>query len=89
VPKITIYSTNNCPYCVSAKEFFKSLGQTFEEVKLDTNPDLRLKLSEENNGWRTVPMIFINDKFYGGFSDITELHKKGELLPLLSKNTKP
>jgi glutaredoxin 3 len=83
--QVLIYSTNNCPYCVSAKELFKSLNQDFQEIKLDTNPDLRMKLSQENNGWRTVPMIFINGKFYGGFSDVNDIHKKGELLPLLGK----
>jgi glutaredoxin 3 len=83
---VLIYSTSNCPYCVSARELFKSLKQDFEEIKLDTNPELRMKLSQENNGWRTVPMIFIDGKFLGGFSDVSEIHKKGQLMPLLGRS---
>ena len=30
----------------------------------------------ENNGWRTVPMIFIDDKFIGGFDDTNKLQRR-------------
>jgi glutaredoxin 3 len=83
--KVTIYTTSNCPYCVSAKSLFKKLGIAYEEVSLEGKNELRMKLSEDNNGWRTVPMIFINEKFMGGFSDINDLHQKGQLTPLLGE----
>jgi glutaredoxin 3 len=41
-------------------------------------------LSEANGGWRTVPMIFIGDKFMGGFMDVKAVHDRGELLPLIN-----
>jgi glutaredoxin 3 len=37
------------------------------------------RLSEENGGWRTVPMVFIEDKFVGGFDDTKALAQKGDL----------
>ncbi|WP_286190603.1 glutaredoxin 3 [Fluviispira vulneris] len=84
LPVVKIYTTTVCPYCNAAKSLFKSLGVNYEEINLDNDPDLRAKLSKENNGWRTVPMIFIGDKFIGGFDDTNKLYKSGELSKLLS-----
>lgn len=81
--KVKIYTTTVCPYCNSAKNLFKNLKVDYDEINLDSDPDLRAKLSMENNGWRTVPMIFINDKFIGGFDDTNKLYKDGSLLKLL------
>ena len=81
--KVIIYTTRMCPYCVSAKKLFERLGVQFEEIGLDSQPELRMKLSDENNGWRTVPMIFINGKFIGGFDDVNSAHERGQLQALL------
>lgn len=81
--QVTVYSTKYCPYCISAKTLLNKLEVPFQEVFLDDKPDLWAKLSRENNGWRTVPMIFAAERFLGGFDDINALHKKGELLPIL------
>lgn len=80
--EITIYTTSFCPYCTAAKNLFKSLSLPFEEINLDGKDELRAKISLENNGYRTVPMIFIKGKFVGGFDDVNRLHKNGELLTL-------
>lgn len=78
--EITVYTTRVCPYCVSAKRLLSQLNLKFEEVGLDDKPDLRQKVSEENGNYRTVPMIFIDGKFIGGFNELQALHKKGQLL---------
>jgi len=80
---VKIYTSRICPYCTSAKSLFKTLGVTFQEIGLDADPDLRARLSAENNGWRTVPMIFVGDKFLGGFDDVNALHREGKLMPLV------
>ncbi len=80
---VRIYTTKVCPYCQSAKELFRSLGVAFEEISLEGNPELRAQLSEENGGWRTVPMVFVGERFIGGYSDAKALHDKGELAGLL------
>lgn len=77
--QVRMYSTNFCPFCVQAKRLLDSLSIKFEELKLDNDHELRMKLSKENGGWRTVPMIFIGDEFVGGFQELAALHSKGEL----------
>lgn len=81
---VKIYTTTVCPYCDSAKRLFKSLGVPYEEISLDGCHEERQRLSEANGGWRTVPMIFIGDKFMGGFTDVKAVHDRGELLPLIN-----
>ena len=78
--KIRVYTTSMCPYCVSAKRLLQSLNLTFEEINLENDLALRQKLSAENNGYRTVPMIFIGAEFIGGYTELTALHQKNALL---------
>jgi glutaredoxin 3 len=80
---ITIYTTRVCPFCDRAKALLKSLGLEYTEIGLESDPDLFRTLSAENNGWRTVPMIFVGKRFIGGFDDLSALHRKGEFLPLV------
>lgn len=81
---VIIYTTTICPYCDAAKRLFKSLGVPYEEISLDGNHEERQRLSEANGGWRTVPMIFVGNKFLGGFTDVKALHDRGEFLPLVN-----
>ncbi len=83
--QVKIYTTSVCPYCNAAKALFQKLQVDYEEISFDNNQSLREKLSSENKGWRTVPMIFIHDTFVGGFDDANALYKTGKLKELLKK----
>ena len=83
VAKVRVYTTNVCPYCVAAKRMLKELNVSFDEINLENQLELRMQLSRENGGWRTVPMIFIGETFIGGFTDMKAIHDRGELLPLI------
>lgn len=72
-PEITIYTKVTCSYCHMAKDLLKKLNLPFTEVSVDNNNELRQKLQRDNNGYSTVPMIFINGKFIGGYSDLAKL----------------
>jgi len=74
-----IYTTNYCPYCKKAKELLTSLGLAFEEVDVTENTQARDEASKKSGGWMTVPMIFRNEEFLGGFDDIYRLHLEGKL----------
>jgi glutaredoxin 3 len=82
---VTIYSSAVCPYCDAAKRLMDSLGVGYDEVLLDDKPELRQRLSDDNRGFRTVPMIFAGDELLGGFQDVMALHGRGELLPRLGR----
>lgn len=71
--KIEVYGTQYCPYCDAAKQLLTQKNRPFEYIDLTDNADLRNDLVEKYN-YRTVPMIFIDGEFIGGF---TELQAKG------------
>jgi glutaredoxin 3 len=80
--KITIYSTAICPYCVAAKNFLKSKGQSWQEIRIDTDPAEREKMMALTKR-TSVPQIFIGDVHVGGYDDMMALHREGKLEPLL------
>lgn len=83
MPKIEIYSTDYCPYCVNAKNLLKSKGLEWSEVRVDTDPAQREAMLARSGGRRTVPQIFINDHHVGGFDDLVAADRSGKLAELL------
>ena len=81
-PPIVIYSTAICPYCVAAKNFLKSQGREWTEVRVDLDLEERRKMIDLANR-TSVPQIFVGDVHVGGYDDMMALHRKGGLLPLL------
>jgi glutaredoxin 3 len=67
---ITVYSKNNCPFCVQAKSLLQLKGVEFEEVKIDETPEAREFVLAE--GHRTVPQIYKDGKLLveGGFQGL-------------------
>lgn len=81
---VKMYTTAVCPYCIQAKKVLKQKGvEHIEEVRVDTNPDERIKMMELT-GRRTVPQIFIGSTHVGGCDDLMALDSRGGLLPLLA-----
>jgi glutaredoxin 3 len=67
---ITVYSKNNCPFCVQAKSLLQLKGVDFEEVKIDESSEAREFIVGE--GHRTVPQIYQDGKLLveGGFQGL-------------------
>ncbi|MBF0455237.1 MAG: glutaredoxin 3 [Magnetococcales bacterium] len=82
--QVIIYSTTVCPYCVRAKMLLEKKGANFEEINLTKNPERREEMLAKTGGKRTVPQIFIGDKYVGGCDDLYELELDGELEKLLA-----
>ena len=78
--EVKLYTTEYCGFCMQAKRLLTQLKVPYEDIGLDDKPDLRSKLSAENNGYRTVPMIFVDGKFIGGYTELLALHKQGKLV---------
>ena len=68
-----IYTTSFCPYCTAATRLLDTLGQTWEEVNLDTNPEMLNEIKRITEH-RTVPIILDVRKerplFIGGFDQL-------------------
>lgn len=81
-PKVTVYTKENCPFCVRAKAMLQRKGVAFEEIPVAGRDDLRAWLVEAT-GQRTVPQIFVGDRSLGGFTDVDALDKEGRLDEIL------
>jgi len=81
---IKIYSTEWCPYCKNAKQFFADKNMEYEEINIEQEEISRQDLVKITGG-SSVPQIVINDKPIGGYTDLITLHQNGKLQDLLNK----
>lgn len=85
MPKVVMYCTAVCPYCINAERLLGSKGVTeIEKIRIDLQPELREPMIEKT-GRRTVPQIFIDDRHVGGYDDMAALDRSGELDRLLGR----
>lgn len=83
MPKITMYATDVCPFCIRAEALLKSKGvATIDKIRVDLEPARKDEMIERT-GRRTVPQIFIGDRHVGGCDDLVALDRAGGLEPLL------
>lgn len=75
---IRIYTKRACAYCAQAKLLLQRKGLAYEEIDLGSDPGIEAILVAQT-GFRTVPQIFINERFVGGFTDLAKLSALGEL----------
>jgi glutaredoxin 3 len=86
VAKVLMYSTAVCPYCVRAEHLLKRKGvHEIEKIRVDLHPELRAAMMEKT-GRRTVPQIYINGEYVGGYDDLASLDQAGGLDKLLAKS---
>lgn len=84
MPKVTIYTTPFCPYCVMAKRLLASKAVAFEEIDVSGSRTEREALRAKAGGLTTVPQIWIGEHHVGGCDDLYALDGAGELEPLLA-----
>jgi glutaredoxin len=68
---LTVYSKNNCPFCVQAKQLLESKGVNYTEVNIEQDTDARQMLVDQ--GLRSVPQIFHGYEIIpGGFQGLAK-----------------
>jgi glutaredoxin 3 len=83
MPKITMYATDVCPFCIRAEALLKSKGvAAIDKIRVDLEPARKDEMIERT-GRRTVPQIYIGDRHVGGCDDLVALDRAGGLEPLL------
>lgn len=67
--KATIWSKDNCQYCVQAKQLLAIKGVEYEEKKIGAGYT-KEDLLEEVPTARTLPQIFLDGNLIGGFTEL-------------------
>ena len=82
-PRVTMYTTSHCPYCVQAERLLTHKGVTdVDKVRVDLHPERRAEMMHRT-GRRSVPQIYIGDLHVGGYRELAALERAGELDSLL------
>ena len=76
---ITMYTGPLCNFCEAAKRLFVRNNLKFKEIDISTKDGLREEMIQKSNGKRTIPQIFFDNDHIGGYVELRELEKKGEL----------
>ncbi|WP_348666015.1 GrxA family glutaredoxin [Arsenophonus symbiont of Ornithomya chloropus] len=83
---LTIFGRSGCPYCISAKKIAEKLKNTLNdfdynyidiEVENITKNDLSKKVGKIV---KTVPQIFLDEKYIGGFTDFEKYVQENLLI---------
>ncbi|MCI0917751.1 glutaredoxin 3 [Stutzerimonas stutzeri] len=82
MPKVVIYTTAWCPYCIRAKNLLEHKGVDYEEIPVDGKPALRSEMAAKA-GRTSVPQIWIGDAHVGGCDELHALERAGRLDALL------
>lgn len=83
VNQVIIYSKTVCPFCVRAKQWLTEHGLTCTEINIEDSAELREEMMQKSGGRRTVPQIFINNCYIGGYDDLLEAEQSGLLKKVL------
>ena len=81
MPKVEMYTTASCAYCMAAKMLLKQKGLDYTEIRVDTDIARRDEMLQRAHR-RTVPQIFINDQHVGGYEDLVAAANSGRLAQL-------
>jgi mycoredoxin len=65
-PKVTVYGTQWCPACKTAREYLNSKGVAYRDVDVEHSSEGAAEFEQRGGGG--VPMIVINDQQATGFS---------------------
>lgn len=84
MPNVIMYATAVCPYCINAERLLRSKGVAqIEKIRVDLDLQKRTEMMQKT-GRRTVPQIYIGERYVGGFDDLHALDMAGELDALLA-----
>jgi monothiol glutaredoxin len=71
-----------CGFSAKAVACLQSTGVPFAYVNILAAPHIREKLPSVSQ-WPTFPQLFVGGELVGGSDIVDEIHRKGELKPML------
>ncbi len=84
MPKITVYTTDPCSFCVRAKQLLQQRNLVYEEINLAKDPAGRAELLAKT-GMMSFPQIIIDGEVVGGFMELVEADRQGTLRELAAR----
>ena len=81
---VIMFGIDGCPYCNSMEQLLSQCTQNYTKVDIVKNTGIKEDLAQElkkvkekqvvrKDGTFTVPQLFINGVYIGGFSDLNDM----------------
>jgi|TARA_Y100000294_G_C8371526_1_gene262942 glutaredoxin 3 len=77
---ITVYMGPMCAFCDAAKRLLNRNNIPYKEINITIEEGKKDEMLKKSNGRKTIPQIFFDDYHVGGYEELRDLEKKGELL---------
>jgi glutaredoxin 3 len=79
--RLTVYTTEPCGYCRTAKALLDRRGIPYDEINLAKDADGRAELVERT-GMMTFPQLMLDGEPLGGFQELAAADRAGRLTDL-------
>jgi glutaredoxin 3 len=76
--RVTVYTTEPCGYCRTAKALLQKRGIAYEEINLAKDPSGRAELVRMT-GMMTFPQVVIDERPIGGYQELVQADRTGRL----------
>ena len=78
VARVTLYTTEPCGYCRTAKALLERRGIAYDEINLSKDADGRAELVART-GMMTFPQVLLDGEPIGGFQELAAADRSGRL----------
>ena len=75
-----VYGKSNCPYCHTAKSLLDTKGIAYEYIDIEVEGKTAAEITGRPDV-RTVPQIYIDGEYIGGFTELRNYFKKQPVTP--------
>jgi glutaredoxin 3 len=79
---VTVYIGSFCGYCLQVTSLLERRGIPYTDVNVEDEPGLREKLLARS-GRRTLPQVFVGERYIGGADELRALDSGGGLTQLM------
>ena len=84
VAPVTVYTSSFCGYCMRVLDLLQRRGIEYTEISVEDSPGLRDELVAKS-GRRSLPQIYLGERYLGGAEELAAMDRSGELDRLLAK----
>jgi glutaredoxin 3 len=84
VAPVTVYTSGFCGYCMRVLDLLQRRGIEYTEISVEDSPGLRDELVAKS-GRRSLPQIYLGERYLGGAEELAAMDRSGELDRLLAK----
>ncbi len=81
---VLLYTKASCPFCVRAKALLEARAIAYRDIPVDGDDDLREEVRARYD-WPTVPVVVIDGRCVGGYTDLARLDASGQLASLVGR----